>query len=633
MYFRLQLLSVSICCIFSMLDKAAASDPPLPPPLKTVTIAEPSNLSEFVRDRKAAVVLGKALFWDMQVGSDGQTACATCHFNAGADSRTKNQISPGLNRVTPEGEPLPDLHFDRGPNSLLTSADFPFRVLSDPTDRSSTPLVDTNDVASSQGVIYGRFEGMTRGTAEQIVPLLDPDGFQVGGMNVRRVEPRNTPTVINAVFNFRNFWDGRAQNDFNGVSPFGSRDPDAALYRAIGLTELEQVKVKLDNASLASQAVSPPLNTLEMSAYGRTFPDIGKKLSHLRRGLWRRVPKLRPLARQQVHPEDSALGQYSRFPRSGLTITSYDQLIRRAFQPQWWRSIRYIQVAADGTLRVVARPDEDPSTHEYTQIEYNFSLFFGLAIQMYEATLIADDTPFDRFLDGEVNAMSASAARGADLFRSQTRGRCINCHTGPELTDASVSAVSAAPLRIREGQALDRGFNNIGVRPTLEDLGVGGSDPFDNPFSTTRLLSPPPPEPIAVDGAFKAPGLRNVELTAPYFHNGGMLTLQEVIEFYSRGGDVAPLFARDGLAIAPLQVLNLSHEEKTDLLAFLLSLTDERVGYQRAPFDHPQLFVPNGQVGDEIKVITDDAGKALDVWWEIPATGRHGGTPLPRFLE
>src|SRR5581483_5044258 len=93
MYFWLQLLSISIACILFMNDKAAASDPPLPPPLKTVAIAEPSNLSEFVRDRQAAVLLGKALFWDMQVGSDGQTACATCHFNAGADSRTKNQMS------------------------------------------------------------------------------------------------------------------------------------------------------------------------------------------------------------------------------------------------------------------------------------------------------------------------------------------------------------------------------------------------------------------------------------------------------------------------------------------------------------------------------------------------------------
>ena len=64
--------------------------------LKTVPTPEPKNLMRFVRDRAAAIVLGKALFWDQQVGSDGQ-ACASCHFHAGADSRLKNQLSPGLN--------------------------------------------------------------------------------------------------------------------------------------------------------------------------------------------------------------------------------------------------------------------------------------------------------------------------------------------------------------------------------------------------------------------------------------------------------------------------------------------------------------------------------------------------------
>ena len=59
----------------------------------------PSNLGDFIRDEEAARALGKALFWDMQVGSDGVQACATCHFRAGADSRTKNQVSPGLLRV------------------------------------------------------------------------------------------------------------------------------------------------------------------------------------------------------------------------------------------------------------------------------------------------------------------------------------------------------------------------------------------------------------------------------------------------------------------------------------------------------------------------------------------------------
>ena len=65
-------------------------------PLNQVPIPEPSNLYEFVSNKQRAIELGKALFWDMQVGSDGVQACASCHFNAGADSRTKNQLSPGV---------------------------------------------------------------------------------------------------------------------------------------------------------------------------------------------------------------------------------------------------------------------------------------------------------------------------------------------------------------------------------------------------------------------------------------------------------------------------------------------------------------------------------------------------------
>jgi cytochrome c peroxidase len=61
--------------------------------LKTVVVPKPSNLDSYVRDQNALVVLGKALFWDMQLGSDGRTACASCHFHAGADHRAQNQLS------------------------------------------------------------------------------------------------------------------------------------------------------------------------------------------------------------------------------------------------------------------------------------------------------------------------------------------------------------------------------------------------------------------------------------------------------------------------------------------------------------------------------------------------------------
>ena len=115
-----------------------------------------------------------------------------------------------------------------------------------------------------------------------------------------------------------------------------------------------------------------------------------------------------------------------------------------------------------------------------------------------------------------------------------------------------------------------------------------------SPGSGTAFLAPflQPNERAAVDGAFKSPGLRNLELTAPFFHNGGTSTLEDVVEFYDRGGDFA-LANIDNLD-PNIQPLFLSVQEKADLVAFLKTLTDWRVKNESAPFDHPDLSVGNG---------------------------------------
>ena len=120
-----------------------------PPSLKLVPIPEPSNLSEYVLDRPAAIVLGKALFWDMQVGSDGIQACATCHFHAGADNRIKNQLNSALLAG--------DTTFQvGGPNSTLVASHFPFHQRVNPDFQNSPILRDANDVVSSMGVFLSR---------------------------------------------------------------------------------------------------------------------------------------------------------------------------------------------------------------------------------------------------------------------------------------------------------------------------------------------------------------------------------------------------------------------------------------------------------------------------------------------
>jgi cytochrome c peroxidase len=623
--------------------------------LKTVPIPEPASLAEFVSNKTAAIVLGKSLFWDMQVGSDGNMSCATCHFHAGTDARSKNQINPGLLRVNADRTPNPDNIFNLGggPNYTLKPEDFPFHKLANPDNRSSTVLSDVNDVAGSQGVTLSNFNSTTPGNPVDNVTVVPDPVFNVGGTNVRQVTGRNAPSAINAVFNFRNFWNGRAQNIFNGVNPFGLRDPNAFLFKATTKeSPLQKVKISINNASLASQAVGPPISSIEESATGRTFPDLSQKFDQVitKRSVLRRVGQklrgLRPLGKQLVDPTDSVLGSLSASPRPGLNmVRNYDLLIENAFKREWWDSQQIIQVAADGT-RTVRQPSPEPlADNEFTLMDYNFSLFMGLAIQLYESTLVSDNAPIDQFLEGNNNALTAQQKQGKEIF--QGKAKCINCHGGAEFTNASVRNVQNQRLeRMKMGNGgvavYDNGFYNIGVRPTVEDLGVGGTDPFGNPLSESRLaqkgqfidpnLRPrvTPNERVAVDGALKAPGLRNVELTAPYFHNGGQLTLRQVVEFYNRGGD---FHERNIANLDPdIQNLGLTNEEKDALVAFLQSLTDERVRNESAPFDHPQLFIPSGHPGNQNSVTNDGTGQATDKLVEIPAVGRNGGNPLPNFL-
>jgi cytochrome c peroxidase len=631
-----------------------------PSSLKGLAVPEPPNLADFVLNRPAAIALGKALFWDMQASSDNVQACASCHFHAGADNRVKNELDPGLNNMS--GAPMnamfePTATANKGgPNYTLKAADFPFHQLVDPTDRESGIVFDSNDIVGSAGVYPSQF-GRLLGPIER--NQLTPDGvFQIGAVETRRVTPRNTPTNINAVLNFRNFWDGRANFVFNGVTPFGPRDTSAQMWvsdvypdptTGVLLQRGVTAYARIPYASAASQAVGPILSAFEMSAAGRVFADIAHKLL-----------KTRPLLYQQVSASDSVLGAYRHGSGYGLN-TSYEALIKQAFHPEFWQVPDALFMASSGQTA-------------HRQIELNFSLFWGLAIQMYESTLISDDSPFDQFSAGNTAALTAEQQHGLAIFSSE-RGRCVNCHKGPEFTGASTRMVLGSgfdsfggdgPIEFMlmgdKSEAIyDNGFYNIGVVPAANDVGVGGNDPFGNPLSFARefkgiLAGVPAPDAMshsldpcafqavegctvirdpnqreAVDGSFKAPGLRNVELTGPYFHTGGYATLESVVDFYSRGGNVRATVAGDTSGYGPhasnldteIFLLNLGADEKAALVAFLKSLTDERVRWEKAPFDHPSLMVPNGAVGDNT-TLTTVFGRAIDQFMSIPAVGAAG---------
>ena len=147
---------------------------------------------------------------------------------------------------------------------------------------------DVNDVVSSMGVVFNKFSDIApigafqpassgvAAVAPDLAPpvtptVIDPiPGFQ----GFRRVEPRNTPTMQAAAFNFDNFWDGRARHDFNGGSVFGAADPQAHVFvatpAAASLTATRQI---IRFASLASLATGPGLSEFEMSFAG---PQLGQ---------------------------------------------------------------------------------------------------------------------------------------------------------------------------------------------------------------------------------------------------------------------------------------------------------------------------------------------------------------------
>lgn len=469
-----------------------------PTSLDQVPVPRPENLADFVKNEAAAVQLGKAFLWDQQVGSDGRTACATCHHSAGVDSRSINTLNPGANGV-----------LDLAPAGARTRPGF-FPVLGD-------------DVVGSQGVVDMDFVHVNRGSRiDTGVNTPNP----VFGPNPQ-VTGRQAPTYINAIYNELFFWDGRAANTFDGRTVGNAGVPVLAVQLDGSVIP---VPVALTDSAAASQSVGPPNSDVEMAWAGRSFPDIGKKML-----------SLRPLGTQVVHPQDSTLAALRHPSGRGLRV-SYARLIQESFVDSWWDS----NVILDRAGNVIGR-GTPAGFDQFSLMEFNFSLFWGLAVQMFEASTISPNSPFDRFARGDSGALSARQQLGLELFTG--KARCDRCHGGAEFTNASVNV---------GGNGRDFAF--IGVEALAEDPGNA-------------------------DGEFKVPTLRNTELTGPFFHSGKYLTLRQVIDFYDRGGDVPN---------DELDPLGLSEAEKTALVDFLVALTDDDVRFQRGVFDHPSLSPANG---------------------------------------
>ncbi|MBM3802535.1 MAG: c-type cytochrome [Acidimicrobiia bacterium] len=160
------------------------------------------------------------------------------------------------------------------------------------------------------------------------------------------------------------------------------------------------------------------------------------------------------------------------------------------------------------------------------------------AIASFERTVLSGNSPYDRFIAGDKNAMSESAQRGHALFKDPAKGNCETCHVGFNFTDEN--------------------YNNIGV-------GMAAKNPDLGYFAISKLEGH--------KGAFKTPTLREIASTAPYMHDGSQKTLEEVVSFYNKGGH------KNKWLSTKIKPLNLSKQEQSDLVEFLEALSGDLAWY------------------------------------------------------
>lgn len=207
----------------------------------------------------------------------------------------------------------------------------------------------------------------------------------------------------------------------------------------------------------------------------------------------------------------------------------------------------------------IANPIEMNQTHEVSVSKINddpaykaeFAKAFGpgnvtlLKIQKslasFERTLLSGNSSFDRYeYGGDKTALTPAQIRGLAIFEDPKRGNCSTCHT----------------IDTKYALFTDGKFHNTGA-------GVNGEGEFTDlgRFSQTKAESD--------KGAFKTPTLRNAALSAPYMHDGSLKTLKDVVDFYAGGGNSNPSLDKE------IRALNLSAQERADLVQFLESLTGE----------------------------------------------------------
>ena len=242
------------------------------------------------------------------------------------------------------------------------------------------------------------------------------------------------------------------------------------------------------------------------------------------------------------------------------------------------------EMGNDNLVQVIERLQQIPEYVSRFQAIFQSSVTadgVAKAIAAYERTLIAGNSPFDRFQAGDKDSMSDAAKRGMLLYR--TKARCNVCHnlnlSFPFMTDNSYRNTGIAandkqfPKLMQQAVKTMQKVSSIATLRWL--MGQEGGAELGRFRFTGNSLD---------IGAFRTPSLRNVELTAPYFHDGSASTLDEVVRYYLKGGN------ENALRDWELQALELTAEEQKDLIEFLKSLTsdDAKASYDARPARNPE---------------------------------------------
>ncbi len=281
----------------------------------------------------------------------------------------------------------------------------------------------------------------------------------------------------------------------------------------------------------------------------------------------------------QSEPEGPPVQNGSRLQLAHVIFEHYSQEYNRAF-PEWPLDAglaNYHRFPATGSPYTDSANWNSLNWRD-KEIVNRILANYGKAIEAYLRKLVSRNAPFDRYVAGERAAIGDDAKKGLKLFIG--KASCINCHNTPLFSDDDFHVIG---LKIdttlsphADPSEIGRAFNQALIcNPSVADGDFSVNGHFSDDPATTRdgnFCTQAIP-----NGLWRTKGLRQVAETAPYFRDGQAASLNDVIEFYDRGGDPAGTFLGGPKEIRPL---HLSAQEKGWLLAFLKTLTGEPIPAQ-----------------------------------------------------